>query len=318
MDNCMTFLFSLLLESHNTGFWLGNQWGFHSCKWEDFDLDYIFFCNLIFLVETFRMQKNISFGKGSLSTLVYVFKSSLNYHWLKIMSLFWSLLKFVRRKQIMSAEFQVELALETEHCSNLEVNHHKSQICPLSPECMILKGYTHRNVHLPYWCPYWTSERNIFGFQASFRKHKLHFTFCKNTEKKTYSEKPQRETQRAWYQKRKHSISTWILVLAGQYSITDLVKISKFTTLSVLLPAGEERDRIRSFWHGLQGQPVSSTVMDKRRTLKIWIIWCILFLYKLGEKSKQITTSAFIYNGGKANICRLWFIINMNYCYLSV
>lgn len=83
----MTFLFSLLLESHNTGFWLGNQWGFCSCKWEDFDLDYIFFCNLIFLVETFRMQKNISFGKGSLSTLVYVFKSSLNYHWLKIMSL---------------------------------------------------------------------------------------------------------------------------------------------------------------------------------------------------------------------------------------
>lgn len=225
----MTFLFSLLLESHNTGFWLGNQWGFRSCKWEDFDLDYIFFCNLIFLVETFRMQKNISFGKGSLSTLVYVFKSSLNYHWLKIMSLFWSLLKSVRRKQIMSAEFQVEKALETEHCSNLEVNHHKSQICPLSPECMILKGYTHSNVHLPYWCPYWTSERNIFGFQASFRKHKLHFTFCKNTEKKhilrNHKEKPREHDTRRENIASPHEYWSW------QGSIVSLILLKYLNLL---------------------------------------------------------------------------------------
>ena len=87
--------------------------------------------------------------------------------------------------------------------SHLEVSHCRNQNCSLSQQCGILQGYSQNNVHLPFWCPYWTSsEINISGFQDSVHKHKLHFTFCKNTEKNPYSEKPQREAQRAWYQKK--------------------------------------------------------------------------------------------------------------------
>lgn len=56
-----------------------------------------------------------------------------------------------------------------------------------------------------------------------------------------------------------------------QYSITDLVKISKITALSVLLPAGEERDT-RSSWCGSEGQTINNTVMDKGRTFKLGIM----------------------------------------------
>lgn len=85
--------------------------------------------------------------------------------------------------------------------SHLEVNHCKKQNCSLSQECGILQGYSQDNIRLPFWCPYWTSsEINVSGFQDSVHKHKLHFTFCKNTEKKhilrNHKEKPREHDTR--------------------------------------------------------------------------------------------------------------------------
>lgn len=204
--------------------------------------------------------------------------------------------------------------------THLKADHCKNQNSSLCQECGILHGYTQKNVHLSSWCPYRTSEINISGFQDCVHKHKLHFTFCKNRGKKIpYSNKPQRETKRACYQKKKHSISTWILVLALQCSTTDLVKISKITAPSVLLPAGEERER--SSWHSTERQTVRKIVMDKGRIFKNQIIWSTLSLLSQKwspRKSHHLPSHTMIKNPG---IHILWFIpsvLNMIYFWKSL
>lgn len=93
-----------------------------------------------------------------------------------------------------SAEFELERALKD---APQDPPLQKPKLLTL-PRVWDSSCYSQENVHLPSWCPYWTSEINISGFQDSVHKHKLHFTFCRNREEKIpYCKKPQSETEKA-------------------------------------------------------------------------------------------------------------------------
>lgn len=162
--------------------------------------------------------------------------------------------------------------------SQLKVDHRKNQNCSLSQECGILQGYSQNNVHLPFWCPYWTSEINISGFQDFVHKHKLHFTFCKNTEKKlilrNHKEKPRVHDTRRENIASPHEYWSW---QCNAVSLI-LLKYLKLLLHQYYYLAGEDRDRRESSCNGSERQTVRRIVMDKGRSFKIGIIWSILCL----------------------------------------
>lgn len=132
----MTFLFFsaarvLGFGSHSIRFWLWNQWGLPSCKWEDFGLDFVFLCNLISLVETFRMQKNMWERKplGSWSYLQIWLRLPL------IKNLFYLLIVVAIYERNTDRVSWIPGGESFRSCtslvSHLEVDHCKNQNCSL-------------------------------------------------------------------------------------------------------------------------------------------------------------------------------------------